>query len=71
MLEQLDWLVVTLGLTELEAPASGTAPWPRHPGSSFDPNLHELWISSHREAQEDLLPAPDRTPAGDSPSSCC
>ena len=58
MLEQLDWLVVTLGLTECWRHRPSGTVFPMAPGTqagSFDPDLHELWISSHREAQEDLL----------------
>lgn len=58
MLEQLDWLVLTLGLTECWRHRPSGTVFPMAPGTQagrFDPDLHELWISSHREAREDLL----------------
>ena len=57
LLEQLDVLVFTLGLTECwEHNASGTI-YPLAPGTQagvFNPAVHRFWNSSHSEALEDL-----------------
>ncbi len=58
VLKNLDWLVVTLGLTECWRHRPSGTVFPMAPGTQggdFDPDLHELWITSHWKARKDLL----------------